>query len=187
MSSLFRTLGFTALALAGMHLTADDFGPLMQVARNTWPEKTTIGVVCNYSHSAKEVKALAQAAGPGTLIQVVDIHRRDQLPEAERRLVQASPDYVVLLAHDCAVPDYSTEATFLVRRLATCGVPTISTSSMALKQGVVFALGERTHGRLEVCSKPIGTISVILPSRETRTQMASHQQGPAGVHVASLR
>jgi hypothetical protein len=187
MFNLFRTLGFTTLALAGMSLTADDLGPLMKVARNTWPEKTTIGVVCNYLHSAKEVQALAEAAGPGTLIQVVDIHRRDQLLEAGRRLMAASPDYLVLLSHDSAVPDYSIEATFLVRHLADHGVPSISTSSVALKQGAVFALGERTHGRLEVCNKPIGTISVILPNRETQTQMASNQQGSASVQVASLR
>jgi hypothetical protein len=186
MSSLFRNLGFTTLALAGMNLAAEDFGPLMKVARNTWPEKITIGVVCDYSHSAKEVQALAEAAGPGTIIQVVDIHRREQLLEAGRRLVGASPDYLVLLAHDSALPDYSIEATFMVKYMASQGVPTISTSSVALKQGAVFALGERTRGRLEVCNKPIGTISVVLPNREIQTQLASNQ-GSAQIQVASLR
>jgi hypothetical protein len=187
MSNFIRTLGFTTIALVGLSAQAGDFTPLMNVARSTWPEKSTIGVFCDYTQSAKEVQELAQASGPGSFIQVVDIQRRDQLFEAMRCMLNHKPDYVVLLARDRVVPDYSTEATRMVRLLASHGVPTISTSSVALKQGAVFALGERTKGELMVCAQPIGTISVTLPLKDTQPRLATPAISPARIQVAELR
>lgn len=184
MSSIVRTFGFTALFVAGLGLRAGDFGPLMQVARNTWPEKSTIGVICDYTQSSPEVQELAQAAGPGYLIQVVDIQRREQFMKGVQVLQSHKPDYVVLLTRDPVMPDYSIEATQAVRILAQSGIPTISTSSVALKQGAVFALGERTHGQLQVCKAPIGSIQVTLPG--SQPVMADNRiAGAATIQVAS--
>jgi len=190
MLQTIKTLGFITLSLAGFSAQASDFGPLMKVARNTWPEKTTIGVVCNYSRSAQEVQELALAAGPGTLIQVMDIDRRGQLTEAARRILGASPDYVVLLARDSVVPDYSIEATYLVRFLASRGVPTISTSSVAIEQGAVFAVGQRTQNHLMVCEKPFGTVTVLLPNKQTAEKLLTGDEPTektAQIKVAALR
>jgi len=186
MSTLVRSFGFTALLFASLGLRAGDFGPLMQVARDTWPEKSTIGVICDYSKSSQEVQELAQAAGPGYLIQVVDIQRREQFMQGVQLLQSQKPDYVVLLTRDPLMPDYSIEATQAVRVLAQAGIPTISTSSVALKQGAVFALGERTHGQLQVCKAPIGSIQVTLPGSQP-VMAGTMTSGMATIQVASKR
>jgi len=182
-----RTLTLSTLALAGLSLSAGDFKPLMKVARATWPEKTTIGVICNYAVSAPEIRELAEAAGPETLIRVVDIQRRDQVFKAAGCLLDHNLDYLVLLTRDSVVPDFSIEATQAVRFLASHGVPTISTSSVGLRQGVVFAVGDRTHGTLMVCQRPLGTINVALPDTQKYLASFAVPEGMASVQVANLR
>jgi len=74
-----------------------------------------------------------------------------------------------------------------VRYLASFGVPTISTASVAMKQGAVFALGDRTRGELLVCKQPIGTISVALPEPQSFMASYSNPGTPASIQVASIR
>lgn len=191
MTTITRTLGLAALVLAGAGLHAEDFAPLMNVARSTWPEKTHIGIICDYRASAMDVEALAVAAGWKDTITVVDTHNRAELERAQNVLVQHRPDYLILLSSDPVLPDGSFEASVMLGRLACKGIPTIATTPMAIKQGAVFTLGDATHGELLVNSKLIGTIDVILPDRGTFLRNASFGNdtmgGKALVQMASAR
>lgn len=173
MNRLITSLGATAIALAGVSLSAEDFQPLMKVAQGTWPEKQHIGVICNYRASETEVSALALAAGPNAVISVVDARTPEQSVSAALTLANHKTDYLVLLHQDPLFRDGSLGATVAVRGLAQHGVPAIGTSAVALKQGAVFSMGEATEGQLLVTDKLIGTVDVILPDLSKVSQKAS--------------
>jgi hypothetical protein len=165
MSALSRSLTTLAIAAVGLGLHAEDFNAVMDVARQTWPEKTRIGIVCDYSKNQEAIQQLAMAAGSGTTLLVMDTRHISEVPMAQHRLQQRKTDFVVLLPNDRIIRDGSFDATMLVGRMAIKGIPTIATTPIALKQGAVFSIGDGTHGQLMVCDHPTGTVSVILPQK----------------------
>jgi len=168
MATLQQTLIVAALALAGASAPAQttDFTPLMAVAKDTWPSQNHIGVVANYRASKSDVDALALAAGAGMTITVVDLTSDSRFLFAVQRLrMQVRPDYLVLLPKDPMVRDGSTQATRLIGLMAERGCPTIATTSRALAQGALFALGAGTGMELMISPHPIGTVKVVLPGK----------------------
>lgn len=179
-------LGATALALAGLSLAAEDFRPLMQTTQTTWPGKRHIGVICDYRASAAQVRALAQAAGEGSLITVADTRVPDQANAAASLLAGHQADFVVLMPQDRLFRDGSFGATVAVNRLARQGVPSVGTTPVALRQGAVFSVGEGTEGQLLVTDRLIGTVDVILPDRVAALKKASlvlEEKGMATIAV----
>lgn len=193
MFNLSRTLGTLALALAGLGLQAEDFQPLMAVAKTTWPEKSHIGVVCDYRASRPAIEALATAAGPEAWITVVDVHISEQVSNGASFLAMNRPDYLVLLPGDPVTRDGSLGANLAVRRLATRGIPAVGTTPKAMEQGAAFSLGDGTRGELLVTNKLIGTVDVILPDKVTFSKKASlllaeaNRSGMAKIVVVSAK
>jgi hypothetical protein len=158
--------GILALALAAPAAQAADFGPLMNVVHQTWPDKTHIGVVADYHASRGAIEALAEQAGPASTITVLNVTGEGQLERAGNLLASlVKPDYLVLLPEDRVVRDGSFGASQLVARAAWRGVPTIATTPAALHQGAVFAMGEKTGFQLLETDRLIGTVEVILPQK----------------------
>jgi len=193
MFTITRTLGTLALALAGLGLQAEDFQPLMKVAKTTWPEKTHLGVICDYRQSQAQVENLAMAAGPEARITVVDVHHFDQASLAAQILANRQANFLVLLPEDRLVRDGSYPATLAVRRLALYGIPAVGTTPKALNQGAVFSMGDGTQGDLLVTNKLIGTVSVILPEKATFSKKASlllaepRREGMAQIAVMPMK
>ena len=173
MSTLSRTLGAVALALTGLGLQAEDFTPLMQVVKSTWPEKCHIGVICDYRNSQAQVADLANAAGGSSQITVVDIRRLEQAQLGAQMLVNRLAEFLVLLPKDRLVYDGSYGATVAISRLAMLGVPAVGTTPKALAQGAVFSIGDGTNGEVLVTNRLKGTVDVILPEGVTFSKKAS--------------
>lgn len=165
MQTLKHTLSAAVLAVVGLGLHAEDFQPLMKVTQATWPERSHIGVICDYRSSEAEVKALASAAGVGTLITVADTRLANHAEKAAALLAWRKAEFVVLMPHDRLFRDGSFGATLAVNGLGRRGVPALGTTPVALKQGAVFSIGEGTGGELLVTDRLIGTVDVILPPR----------------------
>lgn len=193
MSIVTRTLGTLALALAGLGLQAEDFQPLMKVAKTTWPEKAHIGVVCDYRNSYEQVEALAIAAGPEAIITVADIRQIEQAGLGAQILANRHTELMVLLPGDRLVRDGSFAATRAVHLLAQYGIPTIGTNAKALEQGAVFSMGDDTRGEILVTNKLIGTVDVILPDTVTFSKKASlllaepRKAGMAQIAVVAMK
>ena len=173
MNIISRTLGIVALALAGFSLQAEDFSPLMQVVQTTWPEKTHIGVICDYHSSRAQVEALAQAAGPDSKITVVDTYLPERAEAGANLVANRKADFVVLLPKDRLFHDGSYGATVAIFRLARHGVPAVGTTPKALAQGAVFSVGDGTNGEVLVNNQIIGTVTVTLPQGITYSRKAS--------------
>ncbi len=179
----FRSLSALVLGLAPLAAGTPDFNPVMAVARETWPEKQHLAVVCNAAASWDGIQALAAAAAPGSLITVVDARTASSLPAALHVLAARKADFLVMMPDDPIYFEGGFQSTLLVRGLAQRGVPSVGTSSAALRQGAVYAIGEGTGGQLLVTDKVRGTVSVILPSRQAALSTASYVTG-RGVQVS---
>lgn len=158
-------LSLSTLLLAASTAFAGGFGPLMEVTGATWPDRTHLGVVCDYRMSRAQVEALAAAAGAERRITVVDVQRLDQLASASRLLQNRGTQLLVLMPGDRVAGDGTFGATRLVRSLASEGLPSLATTRVGLRQGAVFSLGDGTGNQLLVNDGLIGTIDVILPNR----------------------
>jgi hypothetical protein len=188
MNRISTTLGATAMALAALALSAEDFQPLMSTTQTTWPGKHHIGVICNYPANRAQVEALALAAGEGALITVADARRIEQAGAAASLLASHRAEFVVLMPHDRYFRDGSFGATVAVDQLARSGVPSIGTTPMASKQGAAFSVGDGTEGQLLVSDRLIGTVHVILPNSAVTSQKSSlvlHREGMATIVVKS--
>jgi hypothetical protein len=151
--------------LAGT-VQATDFGPLMEVARTTWPKKARLCVVANYRHSQEDILALAWEAGSGSTLTVIDVTHPDQIGRAGHLITfWKKPDFIVLLPKDPLVRDGSPWATRLLSTAVITGIPTIGTTRKAVRQGAVFAIGPDTGLNVLVTEKLIGTVSVELPPK----------------------
>ncbi len=186
MNRLTAPLCMAALSLAGMALSAEDFQPLMSTTQATWPAKQHIGVICDYRSSQAEVMALAKAAGPGSLLTVVDARVPGQAGAAAILMASRKADYVVLLPKDRLFRDGSFGATVALSQLAKRGVPAIGTTPVALQQGAVFSLGEGTAGQLLVTNRLIGTVDVILPQQARVSEQARLVQPDEGMATITL-
>lgn len=179
-----RALALATLCLAGTGARATDFGPLMDVARETWPTKTRIAVVGNYAYSQPEIQALAAATGAECTIVVVDVRAEATgVPRLVAKYVK--PDFVVLLRDGPIYREGSVAATWMVRQLAQAGLPSIGTTPRALEQGAVFAVGEATGNQILVNDEVKGTIHVVLPQREGMNA-SRPDRGRAEIQLARL-
>lgn len=179
MQPITRIIGAAMLALAASGLQAEDFNPLMQVTRATWPEKNHIGVICDYRASRADVEALALAAGPGAFITVADTRASDLAGRAATLLAAHRADFLVLMPNDRFFRDGAYGATLAIGRLGSRGVPALGTTPEALRQGAVFSIGDGTRGELLVTGKLIGTVDVILPPRAFYERQVGRAPGGA--------
>lgn len=163
-------LSIRALFLVGcaaLAVSAADFNPLLSVVRATWPERQHIGIICDYATAKGQVDELAAAASPDCRITVVDTKRPSLAVGAAQILADRKADYLVLLPEDRVFGEGCFDATNVVRRLALRGIPSVGTGPLAIEQGAVFSVGEKSKGELLVTDKLRGTISVILPDKAT--------------------
>ncbi|HJW44212.1 MAG TPA: hypothetical protein VJ463_07140 [Geothrix sp.] len=190
MNRTVKTAGLVAAGLLGGTLFAEDFKSLMDTARTTWPEKTHIGVICDYQKHQDTVWALARAAGVDCTITVVDA-RSDLNPVGvAAALGRQKVDYFVMMPQELRYHDGIYTSTVVIGRLASEGIPTVATTSIALKQGAVFSVGDATGGQILVNDRLIGTIDVQLPERSLVTEKSSlvlQREGMATLLVRTLK
>jgi len=190
MNRIVKTAGLFAAGFLGGSLFAEDFQPLMNATRTTWPEKRHIGVICNYQKNLDAVWDLARAAGVDSLITVVDARSDINPIGVATMLGKQKVDYFVMMPQDLLYHDGIYASTIVINRLASVGIPTVATTPIALKQGAVFSVGEGTEGQVLVNDRMIGTIEVHLPDRSTITQKSSlviQREGMATVQVRYMK
>ena len=152
-----RTLLF-ALAAASA-LLAQDFGPVVKVARKAYPDRAHFGTVCNYGISRESVEALLSALPEGTTLTVVDARHPIQIERAAIVLAKRGVELLALMPNDPLVHDGSPFASLVVHRVRDL-IPAFGTSPAALKNGCVMAMGKATNWELLYDPKIRGIIEV---------------------------
>ncbi|MBK9795767.1 MAG: hypothetical protein IPP58_04620 [Holophagaceae bacterium] len=140
------------LAALSTALVAQDFGPVIKVATQAFPDKPHFGVVCDYSRNRTAVNDMIHALPEGTRLTVVDVRNPDLVGAAGSILVLRSVDLLGLLPNDPLFSDGKPHATRLINMVQTFN-PTIlafGNSPSALQNGCAFAVGEKTGWKLLV-------------------------------------
>ncbi|WLT31684.1 hypothetical protein [Geothrix sp. PMB-07] len=161
----FRT-AFSALVLLAVPLCAGDFDALAKSLRQTWPNCTTVMVVCDVANSKGTVEA-ASSAFSGVKVMVVDVKGPQDIGRAAGAVTTRHPDAVLLLPSDKVVSDGSSAASFLIQRLGAAKIPVICTSEAGVRQGAVFATGPSTGGKVFANAKAAGVAGVSVPAGAT--------------------
>lgn len=156
-----------ALCLVSTSVFANDYDSLMGTVRKSWPQASTVAVVCDSNSSRPAVNALAAAAGGGMRVVVVDVKGPQDMGKALGTLSAQKPNVVILLAGDRVAGDGSAAATFLIQRMAGAKVPVAATTEAGVKQGAVLAVGPGTGGKLLVNPKAAAVSGVTVPEGGT--------------------
>lgn len=162
-----RRLLTAALCLAAPSLMANDYEALLGAMKKSWPQASTIAVVCDSSTSKASVNALAAAAGSAIKVVVVDVKGPQDMGKALGALMAQKPGAIVLLAGDRVAGDGSAAATFIIQRMAGQKVPVAATTEAGVKQGAVLAVGPGTGGRLLANPKAAALSGVAVPEGAT--------------------
>lgn len=156
-----------ALCLAATSLMANDYDALVGAMKKTWPQASTVAVVCDASTSKASVSALAAAAGGSLKVVVVDVKGPQDMGKALGALTAQKPSAIVLLAGDRVAGDGSAAATFIIQRMAGQKIPVAATTEAGVKQGAVLAVGPGTGGRLLANPKAAALSGVAVPEGAT--------------------
>lgn len=153
----------SAAALMTAPLMAGDYDALGKAMRSTWPQVTTVAVVCDAANSKVAVDAIHSAL-PGVKILVVDVKGQQDMGKALGTLGSRRPDAVILVAGDKVAGDGSSAASFLIQRMAAAKVPTLATTEAGVRQGAVLGVGPGTGGKLLANAKVAAVAGVTVPS-----------------------
>jgi hypothetical protein len=150
-------------ALMTASLAAGDYDALGKAMRNAWPQVSTVAVVCDSVHNKGTLDAIAGAM-PGMKLIVVDVKGPQDMGKALGTLGSHKPDAVVLVAGDKIAGDGTSAAAFLIQRMASAKVPTVSTTEAGVRQGAVLGMGPGTGGKLLANAKVAGVAGVSIPA-----------------------
>jgi ABC-type uncharacterized transport system substrate-binding protein len=154
-------------ALLTASLAAGDYDALAKALRSSWPQFSSVAIVCDTAHSKSAVEAITEAL-PGMKLTIVDVKGPQDMGRALSVLGTKRPDAVILVAGDKVAGDGSTAATFLIQRLAASKVPTVATTEQGVRQGAVLGVGPGTHGKLLGNAKVAGVAGVSLPANASQ-------------------
>jgi len=155
-----------SLVLVTGALAAGDYDALLGAMKKSWPQCTTIAVVCD-ANSSKVALATLTGAANGMKVMVVDVKGPQDMGKAIGTLTGRKPDAVILLAGDHVAGDGSSAASFLIQRMAALKVPTASITEAGVKQGASLGLGTATGGKLMSNAKVAAVAGVAVPAGAT--------------------
>jgi ABC-type uncharacterized transport system substrate-binding protein len=156
----------TCLALVASSLVAGDYDALFGAIKKSWPQVSSVAVVCD-SASSKSTLATLTGAANGMSVMVVDVKGPQDMGKAISTLTGRKPDAVVLLSGDRIAGDGSSAATFLIQRMASIKIPTACTTEAGVKQGAALGLGPGTGGKLMSNAKVAAVAGVAVPAGAT--------------------
>ena len=154
------------LALTASALVAGDYDALIGAMKKSWPQVSTVAVVCDTGASKGALATLTSAAGGMTLV-VVDVKGPQDMGKAIGTLSGRKPDAVILLSGDRIAGDGSSAATFLIQRMAAIKIPTAATTEAGVKQGAALGIGPGTGGKLMANAKVAAVAGVSVPAGAT--------------------
>jgi len=156
----------SAAALMTASLAAGDYDAVSKAMRSAWPQVATVAVVCDSVSNKGALESIAGAM-PGMKLIVVDVKGPQDMGKALAMLGSRHPDAVVLVAGDKVAGDGTSAAAFLIQRMASAKVPTVSTTEAGVRQGAVLGMGPGTGGKLLGNAKVASVAGVTLPAHAT--------------------
>jgi ABC-type uncharacterized transport system substrate-binding protein len=143
---------------------AGDFDDVLTTVKATWPEKNTVGVLCDIDINQMALLDLTDAAKAKNMsVVVMNLKQMRDIEKQMRSLLDKHVDFVLLMDDDpiFGVKSPKTERTIGIAEGR--GVPTVSISAAALKVGALFVVGADTKGRILASAAMAKKLKLDLP------------------------
>jgi len=150
-------------ALLSSPLLGGDYDAIGKTLRHALPNCGTVAVVCDSVHSKSSVDAIAGGM-TGLKVIVMDVKNPQELGRAIASLGSRHPDAILLVAGDKVAGDGTTAATFLIQRMASAKVPTLSITEQGVRQGAALAVGPSTGGKVFANAKMATITGIPIPA-----------------------
>lgn len=143
-STLCLLVGITFPSLAG------DYDAVINAAKQAWPERRTVVIVCNKDASSMALMDLGSATEGVLSLLVLHVTAVKELDKSLTAVTRKPRNEVfLLLVSDDPVTGDSTEGgRILISRMIGRGIPVVATTPGPLKLGAIFALGPGTGDKL---------------------------------------
>lgn len=152
-------LGLAAPTFAG------DYDEVIRVARQVWPERRTVVVVCNKDASSMALMDLGSATEKIISLLVVNLSAARDIEKVVATVTRKpwNEIFVLLISDDPLTGDTSQAGAILVARMTARGIPVVGTTQGAIKLGAVFATGPGTGDKLATNPEAAKKVGVALP------------------------
>jgi ABC-type uncharacterized transport system substrate-binding protein len=153
----------SAAALLASPLMGGDYDAIGKALRHAMPNCGTVAVVCDSAHSKSAVDAIAGGMS-GMNVIVVDVKGPQEVGRAISTLGNRHPDVIILVAGDKIAGDGTSAASFLIQRMASAKVPTMSITEQGVRQGAALGVGPSTGGKVLANAKMASATGVAIPA-----------------------
>lgn len=153
----------SAAALLASPLLGGDYDALGKTLRHALPNCGTVAVVCDSANSKAAMDAITGGMA-GLKLLVIDVKGPQEVGRAISTLGSRHPDAILLVAGDKIAGDGTNAATFLIQRMASAKVPTLSITEQGVRQGAALGVGPGTGGRVLANSKMAAITGVSIPA-----------------------
>lgn len=156
---LFLLVGMMSPLLAG------DFDAVIKTARETWPERRTVVVVCNKDASSMALMDLGSATEKVISLLVVDITAGKNIEKSIANATRKPRNeiFVLLVSDDPITGDGTYAGRVLISRMSGRGIPVVGTTPSSLKDGAVFVQGVGTGDKVLTNPEVAKKLGVALP------------------------
>jgi ABC-type uncharacterized transport system substrate-binding protein len=160
-----RLAALVVLAVLAVPGRAGDFDAVIKSARQAWPERRTVVVVCHKDASSMALMDLGSATENLVSMFVLHVDSQKDLDKTLSTVTRKPKDEIfLLLISDDPVTGEATQAgKILVGRMTSRGIPVVGTTAAALKLGAVFAQGPGTGDKLVPNHEVAKKLGVALP------------------------
>ena len=142
-----------------------DFDLVIKTARETWPERHTVVVVCSKDASSMALMDLGSATENVLSLLVVDMTAAKDLERVLGNVTRKprAEIFVLLIADDPITGEATDAGRHLVGRMTARGIPVVGTTSASIKLGAVFAQGPGTGDKVLSNPEVAKKLGVALP------------------------
>jgi ABC-type uncharacterized transport system substrate-binding protein len=152
-----------------------DYDQVIRSAREVWPERRTVVVVCNKDASSMALMDLGSATEKAISLLVVNLASPRDIEKVVANVTRKpwNEIFVLLIADDPVAGDASQAGGVLVARMTARGIPVVGTTQACLKLGAVFAVGPGTGDKLVTNPEAAKKVGVPLPANPAPTVPAA--------------
>ena len=151
-------------ALLSTSLLAGDYGHVLDVVSQTWPERGKGVVLCSLEANQFTLLDLVDTAKErGLSLTIVNLKELKALDKTIATTLSRRPDFVLIIDDDPILGSKGSALPRLLARAASLGIPTVGMSVEPLKVGGALAAGAAATDKVYYSDAVLKTLKLPIP------------------------
>ena len=157
-------LTVAACALFSSSLLAGDYGHVLDVVKQTWPERTKGIALCSLEANQFALLDLVDTAKEkGISLAIINVKNVKESDRDIQTALQRSPDFLLIIDEDPLMGSKGALLKRLVARAMGSKVPAVGLSADALEAGAVLAAGADPTAKVFYNGKMLKKLEMPIP------------------------